>query len=295
MLKQTLFLVLFIFIFSTSAQSEIIQIQKIEDISSTIDSPHTLVLFDMDDTLTDSTISLGSGAWRKYIRKKIEDYEKQYGSKCSDEDLHDLLTFYVANRVPVKPVEELLPQVVADLQTKGIPVFVFTARGKSKWYSTDLEGIQNLTTRQLETAGYHFELSKLPPKLQAIDPKTYENGVIYSSPLKKGLFLKNLLKKTDYQPSKIIFIDDKLDQVQSMEEAALGLKIPFVGFWYTRADKEHQNFDSMIATIQLIELMNHERILDDAEALSIKKQIGNIDADMFFYYFLDQLCTHKIK
>jgi hypothetical protein len=49
----------------------------------------------------------------------------------------------------------------------------------------------------------------------------------------------------------------------------------------------------MIATIQMIELLEHEKILDDAEALTIKKQMLNIDADLVFYHFLNQFCDKK--
>ena len=269
--------------------AEIIEIQKIDEILPQIESTNTLILFDMDDTLTDSTISLGSGAWRKYIRQKIADYETEHGNPWGGIDLHDQLTLYVARKVAVQPVETQLPQVIADLQNKGIPVFVFTARGKNKWYSTDVEGINSLTEQQLTTAGFNFGLTVVPPELQAMNTSYFGNGVIYTSPVKKGAFFQELLAQTNYCPSKLVFVDDKIDQVVSMDEAAKALGIPFVGFWYTRAETEHKNFDPIVATIQLKQLLEQGKVMGEAEALVIKEQIQVMDADLFFNEFLDHL------
>jgi hypothetical protein len=268
--------------------ADIIETHNIEDILPAIESVDTLVLFDMDDTLTDSTISLGTGAWRKYVREKVAEYEKQYGKPCELKgvNLHDFLTSLVALKVPVKPVEEAIPKLIYDLQSGGIPIFVLTARGKSKWYSWDTEGIDALTDKQLLNAGLDFSKTILPFELEKVDSTFYSNGVFYSSPLKKGAFLKKLLNETGYRPAKIVFIDDKLDQLQSMERAAKELGISFAGFLYTHADKVHQNFDPSIATIQLMYLFYGDLIIDDSIASVKIEQMKIEDPDSLFQIFL---------
>lgn len=282
------FILLIVMIFCAPVGAVIDTIQNINDILPSIDSVNMIVFFDMDDTLTDSTVSLGSGAWRKFIRQKIADYESEYGKRWDSVNLHDELTLRVARQIPVKPVESGIPAVITELQNNGISVFVLTARGKSKWYSTDVEDIDLLTHQQLLDAGFDFSLSILPPELQSMDSSFYDEGVIYSSPLKKGALLKKLVEETGYRPSKIVFIDDKMDQVQSMEEAAKDLGIPFVGFWYTRADENHLNFDPIVATLQLMQLLMGEKVMDDQEALLFKERSQLSDPDLFFKLFLDQ-------
>lgn len=277
--------------FFSFVNAEIIEIQNISEILPAIESVDTLVLFDMDDTLTDSTISLGTGSWRKYIRSNIEEYQQKYGSRWGNIDLHDKLTSIVANKVPVKAVEDQMPQLVASLQSTGIPVFVFTARGKSKWYATEIDGVDRLTRNQLLYAGFDFARTQVPQKLKSMG-SFYADGVIFSSPLKKGLFLKKLLQETGYQPKKIVFIDDKRDQVESMEKATQELGIPFVGFWYTRADQEHENFDPFVTTIQLKRLLETGEILTDEQASRLKGY--NCDPDQFFKAFLDKIDPSKI-
>lgn len=226
--------------------AEIIEIDQMADILPAIE-PDSLVLFDMDDTLTDSTISLGSGAWRKWLRQ-------------TDPDHHDELTYFVAQKVPVKPVEEGIPAIVEDLQEREVHVYVLTARGLSTWYSSAIPDIDQLTNRQLLSAGLDFRKSRLPRRFR----EDVFDGVLYASPMKKGAFLQDFFTKIEYRPKRVIFIDDKLDQVQSVERAMEEMGVPFVGFWYTRVNTE--NFDPRIADIQYRELVENDLILTDSEA-----------------------------
>ena len=251
----------------TGLAADIFEIKEIEKILPAIDSPDTLVLFDMDDTLTDSTTMLGTGQWRKSLREESVYMEtlREINAVSQKDKLHDNLTHFVALHVPVKPVEEKLPAVVQELQKK-VPVLVFTARGKKRWYSSDIAAIDLMTEAQLTQAGYSFHESILPKELQELDPATYGNGILYTSPLKKGAFLKDLIQKTGYRPAKIVFIDDKLEQVQSVEKAAQELGIPYVGFWYTRAENVHEDFNEDVAARQLISLISEKTVLSDVEA-----------------------------
>lgn len=268
----------FILLCALSLGAEIVEIQDINKILPAIEAQNTLVLIDMDDTLTDSTIMLGTGTWRKSLRdpnSKHTETLKKLDLLERKEELHDWMTHFVATKVPVKPVENDFPRIVKELQEESVPVFVFTARGKKKWYSTEIQGIDTLTDTQLQQAGYSFQDSILPSEWQNLDPAIYGNGVLYTSPIKKGVFLKNLLESTGYRPAKIVFIDDKRDQLESVEKAAEELGIPYIGFWYTRADKEHQNFNENITMVQWTELQSRGLIFSDEQTLQMVKNLRN--------------------
>lgn len=275
-MKRTVGLVLVgLFCFLT-LNAEIVEIQEISKILPAIENPNTLVLIDMDDTLTDSTLMLGTGLWRKSLRENGSRHVetlKKLNLLERKEELHDRMTHFVATRIPVKPVEEAFPTVVAEMQAQSVPVYVFTARGKKKWYSTEISNIDSLTDAQLEQAGYAFQNTVPPAEWSELDPAFYGNGVLYTSPIKKGIFLKNLIEKTGYRPAKIVFIDDKKDQVESVEKAAAELGIPYVGFWYTRADREHTDFDEEITMVQWTALESSGMIMSDQQAAQRIKEM----------------------
>lgn len=273
--------------FTLLLNAEIIQTINVADALPYI-KEDTLVLFDMDDTLTDSSITLGSGNWRRYIREKIPVFEKKHGKK-SEFNLHDLLTFYVAKKVPAKAVEADTPRIIAELQAKGQPVYVFTARSRAEWYSTHLEKTDQFTIHQLNGIGADFSLSAIPDELQSFDSTYFWNGIFFSTHIKKGPFLKNLLQKTGFRPSSIVFFDDYEDQVQSVQKELKDSGIPYLGVWYRRADADHHDFDPIETTIQLKELLSTGRILSDIEAKEIKASMDVTDGDAFFFEFLEAL------
>jgi len=254
----------------------IVKIENINDILSEIE-PETLVLFDMDDTLTDSSISLGSGKWRDYLRETFP-------------SLHDRLTHHVANTVSVTPIEENTPALVQGLQKQNIAVFVLTARGQEYWYSTPISNIDVLTNKQLKSAGFDFSLTVLPSAFAFLSSPHFKAGIIYSHPHKKGPFLKKLLKGLNYTPKKIVFIDDKKFQVESIEEAFKDSTIETVSFWYTHADQKHSSFNPAIAALQLKSLLCDKKILSDAEA-----SLCSLEEQESAHEFLRQLALDPSK
>lgn len=57
-------------------------------------------------------------------------------------------------------------------------------------------------------------------------------GMIFTAGLDKGSILEFILSKYNYYPSKIIFIDDLLDNLQSIQKLTNKLDIDFQGFHY---------------------------------------------------------------
>ncbi len=280
MVRQSIrlfFVTIFIYI-AGICSAEIFETNDISEVLKLVERPNTLVLFDMDDTLTDSSISAGTASSRAYLKKAIASYEKKHG-KTWQGNLYDLISYQIAKRVPVELVEQAIPQVVHALQTDGQPVFVFTARGESKWYTTDIPGIDTLTTSQLCSIGLNFAASKVPLQLAAKPMPYFEAGVIYCGSFTKGPFLADILKDTGYEPTKVIFVDDKLEQVESVEHAMKHMGIPFDGVWYRRIAQTKVHFDPLIALIQIRELLLHDRVISDQEALQIKAHNSDIDAD----------------
>lgn len=244
---------------SFSLHAEIIEIDKIDAVRPYITSQEDLVLFDIDDTLITNPFSLGTPAWRSWVKPKLP--------KTEGFVLYDGLTLFIAQNAPYKAVEESTPSLIHDLQSQNISVFAFTARGRSQWYTTDIEGVDLFTHQQLKDVGINFKNSFIPDALQLLEPTYFYNGIIFAQHIKKGDLLKHIFKDLHYNPHCIIFVDDKLEQVQSVEAALKDLKIPFIGFWYRHT--ENLDFNPDVATIQLQHLLFNHLQLSDKEALDL--------------------------
>lgn len=269
-------------------QADIIEINQIEDIRSYITQKDTLVLFDIDDTLITNSVSVGSPPWRNWVKNKLSDYK-------ADFVVFDALTLYMAQKIPYKPVEANTVALIADLQSDSIPVFAFTSRGRSQWYTTDIAGVDHFTHLQLNNAGIDFKQTAIPNELQKLEPAYFYEGIIFAEHIKKGDLLKHLFKDLNYNPSCIIFIDDKLDQVKSVESALQEIGVPFIGFWYRRAEFDGANFKPVIANVQLEYLLLEDTIIGHAEAEEIVAIMPDIEEQHHLSWILNQIDFNVIK
>ena len=105
MKKHLLTLLSLFMIFALETEAVITPTTNIQDVIPSIQDKDTLVLFNIAEVLMDTRKKLGTGAWRKYIRKKI------------DSQQHDILTFFVAKKVPPK-IPEAGIQVLVSCSTK---------------------------------------------------------------------------------------------------------------------------------------------------------------------------------
>lgn len=261
-------------IFAGSIDATIIKTTEIKDINKEITSD-SLVLFNIAEVLMDTHVSLGTQAWRKYVRTRV------------DAKTHDELTLFVFRNIPPKAPEDLTPIMIADMQSRGIPVLAFTSRGRHEWYTTQVPQVDLITEDLLRKINIDFARTTLPSQLSGIDTifgDYYHDGIIYTTnALDKGELLGQLLEETGYRPSKIVFIDDKADSLKSVEVAMQKYGIEFVGFAYTRTAKDHANFDPMIANIQLDWLITHGKVLSDEQAAQIKvDQFADVNPDTYF-------------
>lgn len=263
-----------LFLVACSIDASIAKTNQIEDIKSEV-TEDSLVLFNIAEVLMDTEISLGTQAWRKYVRTRL------------DSKTHDELTLFIFKNVPPKAVEQVTPSMIQDFQERGISVFAFTSRGRHEWYATQIENIDLVTEDLLRQIQIDFSKTILNPHLSYFNTyfsNYFHEGVIYTTnTLDKGELLVKMLSETGYLPAKIVFVDDKGDSLQSVENAVKELGIPFYGYTYSRTAKDHVNFDPMIAHIQLDWLITTGEIISDEAAFKIKSEkFLGVDPDKYF-------------
>ncbi len=268
-MRRFLFCVLSVLFLISNLNGQIIKTSNIQDVREEI-TDDTLVLFNIAEVLMDTETSLGTQSWRKYIRARL------------DSKRHDELSLFVFENVPPKSPEPSIPELIRELQSQGVVTLAFTSRGRSEWYASQVPNVDLITEKLLLQIGIDFSKTQLSKELTLLPnlfAEFYHKGIIYAGNNKdKGELLLEIFEKTGYLPSKIIFVDDKIDSLKSVEKTLNSLNIPFVGYAYSRTAKDHANFDPLIANIQLDWLITHGQVLTDEEATQIKnEQYLNVD------------------
>jgi hypothetical protein len=254
-----------------------VSIESLSQISQNNPSK-TLFLFDLDDTIFDSSFMLGSKAWRRYIveaTKKID----------PSENWHDIFSYSLASRkYPLKAVEEMTSSFVKGLQNQGFVVCGLTSRQRQIWYAMPQDGIDVLTEKQLSSVGVDFNNKSLENIYSDLSTDSgYYNGTFFAHIKPKGDYILHLFKTASHRPEKVIFVDDKPSEGESVANALTQLGIAHECYLYSATDKKGKAFNPLIANIQLYYFFESDgqRIVSDEEAAEIAKSDPKKDADYY--------------
>ncbi len=205
------------------------------------DLEHTLVIFDIDNTLAAPKLEIGSDQWVNYlVEEKMKlglDLQQAFNAVLPT-------YFHVQFKIAMHPVEDITPRFILGLQAQGVSVIALTARSIFV-ASRTLDQLDDMRV-ELGIKGHADELHLNMPI-----PCIYMHGVIFSGNNDKGLVLIELLNNIDFKPTKIIFIDDKLKNIVAVEYAAQKCSIEFIGIRYSRCDERVANFNPVKAQEQL--------------------------------------------
>jgi len=207
-----------------------------------VQNKKTLIVFDIDNTLALPPEELGSEDWFSF---KIQNYELE--GFPADIAFNKTLQLYnhIHSIIDLKKVQNA-PQLINSLQKQNIPTIALTARNL-------VQG----TIRQLANLGIHLATIRLPAQHLSLPtpnpkrPACYQSGIIFCNGNDKGSLLLHFLDTIAYKPERIIFVDDKLKNIESVKNAAQQRNIDFVGLRYSKFDKRSQKFDHCKASKQL--------------------------------------------
>lgn len=223
----------------------IIESNKLSVILEYIDTPNTLVIFDIDNTIAHPAEELGSDEWFSYL----VDQKLKLGYDQTTSVYYVLPAYFYAQfNVPLKPTEDLIPDLIADLVDKGIMVMALSARNLF---------MAERTLEQLENINITFFIPNINPDdlvLPMQHPCFYKQGVLFAGNNDKGEALNRLFNIMNYHPEKVIFIDDKMKYLLAVERTLEELNIAFCGIRYSGCDEKVKNFDSAKAEQQYREL-----------------------------------------
>jgi len=261
--------IIFITIFSINAK--IIETNNFEIISQYADKD-TLVLFDIDNTLARPESELGSDEWFCYMidQKIAHGYDK---SSAMTAVLP--LSYYALFNVPLVVTDLIVPVLLKNLTTRGIYTMGLTSRGPF---------LAERTYDQLINIDINFMMppSATETALQLENPLLYKYAILFVGNNDKGDALLLFLDTIGYHPSSIIFIDDKMSHVQSVEKAAISRNINYIGIRYSGCDTYINHFDPAKADMQLHQLQQKNR----KPAQQYKNSTPTNALSCWYYYLL---------
>ena len=194
----------------------------------------TLVIFDICNTLGAPPTGLASDQWFSALF-----HQAMNNSNSADEALSKALApyCYAQHHCWLEPIEPDTVETVKSLQQRGITVIALTARGLYLFYRT-LEQLHRIDIDFTHTS-HREAVAPYGVKNQSL----YSHGIIFAGALNKGEALTHWLEQLRFQPKKIIFVDDKLKNIETVADAMKTANYPFVGIRYGHLDGRVQNFD----------------------------------------------------
>lgn len=270
LMKIKLFVLFFLF-FTSSLFSIILETKNLTPIEQQIRylTPNDLVLWDVDDTL----ITPGDLILQTCNRDQANALlTKHFGKKISKSDLDKVVSTMILDTQYVL-IDPQSVKIIRILQQKKIPTLALTAAPMGNYGQID--DLADWRIKQLKKLGIDFT-SAFPnqalitfSRLGVRSAAGYKQGVIFSSSSPKGDVLKAFLDYLHWKPQIIIFIDDNLRFLESVEKVARQLNIEFIGFHYSGALQLDSKVDPEIAEKQYIYLKEHGKWLGDQQAAQL--------------------------
>lgn len=272
MIKFLSILLLLAQCFSNIANAEIVRapdIKVIEKLLSEIDAD-TLVIFDVADVLLTSKDQILKAQNKKY-KKKLKSNLGQSMSKSEAQVLYSIINKERKNG----PVDPKMPHLISNLQSKGVKVLGLTNCFTGKL--GNIESLEDWRLDELKRAKYDFEKSweltesKTFENLESSNkealPPVFKKGVIFASRVPKGKVLEVFLDYTKFKPKKIIFVDNKMKNIESVQSFANAHNISFIGIEYTAViDAKVKPLNKKRADFQFETLKKEKKWLSDDEA-----------------------------
>lgn len=212
---------------------------------SQFEKEHALVVFDIDDTLT---ILEDPAFQRPNFKSFHADLFHQMMEPLSSKEriVSFTLPLLTTSGILIEPKS---PAWIQTLQKNGIHVIGLTAAmgGTIGGVSVDKRRVD-----ELHRVGIDFSNDLLPSETAILpnfqtpifgNPPCYTRGILFTNEVDKGKVLVEFLKGISWKPKYIVFIDDRLEHLQAVEQALVQYDstLQFQGFHFQTNPKCYQS------------------------------------------------------
>lgn len=184
-------------------------------------------------------------------------------------DVYDKALSLMFTKAKYMAIEPIIPQLINKLKEKGCTVLVLTATTTGSYGV--IKDMEEQRYQDLKNLGMTFSdkyprtIFKTLPKFRGNYPSIYK-GMIFCNEEPKGKALGAFLDYFNVKPSKIIFFDDHMYNIDSVNNECIKRNIPYHSYHYLGAKKLPGSWNTKHALLQLDYLMKEERWISDQEA-----------------------------
>lgn len=261
-----------ILLITNLAHAEVKELASLNDLDRSA-LKGALVVMDIDNTLIRQNQMIGTHQWGDDMREIA--IKRGMPEKEAREYQHRLFS-EIQPLTRVLPVESSTKEFLDFLDTEQIPNFALTARPK---YMTQA------TLRQIKTLNHDFAKSFPEQNDPHLMDAFLKNGVIFSGDKPKGELLLEIINNSKVRPTKIVFIDDKQYNVDSIEKSLAGSGIVLESYRYGAADPIVAAYDPKVADVEYSFFKEFNHLLTDQEAEDIMGDIHEF-LDLRFQMYL---------
>lgn len=225
-----------------TCHAQIIQVSTMDEVIVHFKEANskTLAVFDIDMVL----VQPGDPAFQMANMKRYGPIAKQITKGMTPDRLMIFLSMMSLRSDPVL-IDPRMPQLLNQLALNGVPSMGLTANltgefaGIKKMEAWKLGSLNQLGIDFSENSPCEQDLEF--PDLPSFrkNYSVYTNGVMFvnGTVCPKGEAFVSFMKKADVYPDKIIFIDDREENVKSLESSLkeLGRPIDYIGLHYVGA------------------------------------------------------------
>lgn len=272
--KFFIFIVLFCF-YALSANAEITEVFNLDVFKekTSLLNDQSLVIFDVDETL----ITPKEAFFRVSKAKLPLDYQllrEYFGdlrTLLKEEILKGWKEVWISKMLVHKQFQLMdieLPVIIQKLQNRSIPTIALT-QIKSGCFGV-IPSIEDWRSHQLKEFNIDFSQDSslygpLSFTLEGSQP-SFKHGILFTDKSSKGEVLALWLEAVKWKPTLIVFIDDYLPNLQSVEALAFELRIPFIGFHYLEKELTPWELDEKLISYQIRYLAENGVWLNEDEA-----------------------------
>lgn len=264
---------------------EIVETNEISSVSN-YTNEHSLVLFNVSDTLYSPSNTLANSQWREYFSKQVcaqvADAEKAQELILKTKNM-------IVNQIPKKPCESNAAPLIQKLQDQKQALFGITRKYAHAAYA---DNFADITYKHLVSVGVDFEKTLTYMAFnESLDEASETNytlahGILFTNKNPEGPAVAAFLRHMKVLPKNIVVIDNDLESLVNIENSLKDSAIPFVGLRYGRCDQLIQNFDPDLGTIQFLKFIEDRTLLSDEEAQQQKAQHPDVNYQALLFNYI---------
>lgn len=168
-------------------------------------------------------------------------------------------------------VEKEWPAIINALQKRGVIVIALTQMHTGSFGK--IPSMERWRTQELKALGITFSafaINDVEILIAGEKPATLYQGILFTGSHTKVATFVSFINKYG-KPSKLVFIDDRIEHVKSLEKLCTEMNILFEGYHYQAVNHLPYNSEKDFGTIQTKNLQNDSIWLEDEDAQKLKR------------------------